>query len=292
MSDTPEVPPAEAEPTEPAPPEPPPPKRRPRLIGPIVLAAIIGFGLLAGAIAYVLEHEPPRGVEPARVAALEDQVGALRQRVEALEKRPAPTPLAAPPASDLRPLEARIAALEQRPAPAPQPPPPAPDLGPLQSRIDTLEHRVGELARLQAAAEALDAGQPLGTWPGAPPALARFANEKPPTIAELRLAFTAAARRAAQESRPKPATGSFAERMWTNIASLVTVREGDRVIVGSPATVVLDAARERLDAGDLAGAVAALDALDAGAAAAMADWRARAQSLLDARAALAQLTRA
>ena len=83
----------------------------------------------------------------------------------------------------------------------------------------------------------------------------------------------------------------MAERIWRQIASLVTVRSGDRVILGAPASVVLDAARERLDAGDLAGTIAALDALDSGAAQAMADWRARAQSLLDARAALASLAR-
>ena len=125
--------------------------------------------------------------------------------------------------------------------------------------------------------------------PGAPPALVRFATEKPPTEGALRLEFAAAARRAADASKPQASNGSLAERMWTRIASLVTVREGNRVLVGAPASTVLDAARERLDAGDLAGAVAALDALDPGAAAAMADWRARAQSLLDARDALAKL---
>jgi len=77
--------------------------------------------------------------------------------------------------------------------------------------------------------------------------------------------------------------------MWAEIASLVTVRAGDRVVVGAPASVVLDAARERVEAGDLAGAVAALDALDPAAAAVMADWKASVQSLLDARAALAKL---
>ena len=82
---------------------------------------------------------------------------------------------------------------------------------------------------------------------------------------------------------------ALGQRMWAEIASLVTVRAGDRVVVGAPASVVLDAARERVEAGDLAGAVAALVALDPAAAAVMADWKARVQSLLDARAALAKL---
>ena len=283
MSDTPEVLPVDPEPTEPAPLE-PPPSRRPRLVAPLVLVGIILLGLLAGAVAYLFTQEPPAGVDPDRVAALESRVGALQQRLDALEKRPAPAPL---PVPDLRPLEARITALEQSPPPAR--PPPAPDLTPLQSRIDALQQRTADLARLQSAALALANGQPLGAWPGAPPALEKFANEKPPTEAELRREFAAAARRAAAASRPQAANGSLGQRMWAEIASLVTVRAGDRVVVGAPASVVLDAARERVEADDLAGAVAALDALDPAAAAVMADWKARVQSLLDARAALAKL---
>jgi hypothetical protein len=69
----------------------------------------------------------------------------------------------------------------------------------------------------------------------------------------------------------------------------VTVRHGDQVLVGDPASVVLAEARAKLVAGDLAGAVAALGKLDAAAAKAIAGWRAQAQSLLDARAALASI---
>ena len=290
MSDTPEVPPAEPEPTEPAPPEPPTP-RRPRLLGALVLAGLLGLGLLAGAVAYLFAQKPPPGVDPARVAALESRVGALQQRLDALEKRPTPPAAPSQPMPDLRPLEARIAALEQRPPPAPAPAPPAPDLTPLQSRIDALQQRIADLAHVQSVALALANGQPLGAWPGAPPALAKFATEKPPTEAELRRDFAAAARRAIDASKPQAAGGSFGQRVLAGIASLVTVRSGDHVIVGAPASVVLDAARERVDAGDLAGAVAALDALDPDAAAVMADWKARAQSLLDARAAVAKLAR-
>ena len=77
--------------------------------------------------------------------------------------------------------------------------------------------------------------------------------------------------------------------MWLQIQSLVTVRDGDRVLSGAPATVVLGHARERLNAGDLGGAVADVERLDAAAAHAMADWHDRARALLAARAALAAL---
>jgi hypothetical protein len=233
------------------------------------------------------------------VSVLEGEVRTLQQRLAQLEQRPPPSPS---PPPDLRPLEARIAALEQRPAAAATAPP---DLAPLLDRITALErhatqadttaaaagNRADRALRIEAASAALAAGQPLGSLPDAPAALTRFATEKPPTLAEIRLAFPAAARRAADASRPATEGQSMAERVWQRIASLVTVRSGEKVILGAPAGVVLDAARERLDAGDLAGAVTALDALDPGAAQVMADWRARAQSLLDARAALASLAR-
>jgi hypothetical protein len=292
---------------EPAKAEPPPLARGYRAVRALPVLGALGFLLLAGALFYLWQQQrtlvQTPGVDPAHVTALEGQVRTLQQRLAQLEQRPPPPPPASPaPPPDLRPLEARIAALEQRPAAAAAP---APDVGPLLDRMDALERRVMQAdteavaaanradraLRIEAAAAALAVGQPLGNLPDAPAALARFAAERPPTEAELRLAFPAAARRAAEASRPAAESQSMAERIWRQIASLVTVRSGDRVILGAPASVVLDAARERLDAGDLAGTIAALDALDSGAAQAMADWRARAQSLLDARAALASLAR-
>jgi hypothetical protein len=52
---------------------------------------------------------------------------------------------------------------------------------------------------------------------------------------------------------------------------------------------VLARAHMALDAGDLAGAVAAVSALSGPAARAVANWRGDAQSLLDARAGLASM---
>ena len=69
----------------------------------------------------------------------------------------------------------------------------------------------------------------------------------------------------------------------------MTVRQGDRVLVGDSAAGVLARARNALDAGDLAGAVAAVSTLSGPPAAAMAGWRADAQAVLDARAGLAAM---
>jgi hypothetical protein len=146
--------------------------------------------------------------------------------------------------------------------------------------------RVARVAQIEAARAALDAGRPLGALPGAPPALARFATTAPPTEAALRLAFPAASRAALAVSRPSTAGQPLLDRLWTRAQNLVTVRQGDRVILGDPAAAPLAKAAARLHAGDLAGAVAALGALEGPAATAMAPWRDQAQAVLAARAAL------
>lgn len=235
----------------------------------------------------------------ARIAQLEQRPAAprvdlepLEQRVAKLEQRQAEPP----PTVDLQPLLARIAALEQRPAQAADPA--------LASRVDALaadqktteqraaaaQSAAARAVRLQEAAAALRDGRPLGTIPNGPPALARFDTQPPPTEAQLRLEFPQAAAAALAASQAPGEGLSLGQQVMRSLESLVTVRQGDRVILGKPASQTLATARLRLDAGDLAGAVAALDALDPPAAAAISGWRDRAQSLLDARAALAMST--
>jgi hypothetical protein len=261
-----------------------------------------------------------------RVDALQRQVDQMRQ---AAQQTPSQDAAAAPPSPpvDLAPLEARIAALEQRPpAPAPAPAPAAPDLGPIEQKLDNVaaeaqqataaqaalgskladlqqqlaaaQAKAGQLAgkansaeRLTQTRVALDDGLPLGTIPDAPPALAKFATVPPPTQAALRLSFPQAAAAAVHASEPGSSGKSLGERMWLRAVSLVTVKQGDRVLVGSPTAEVLGAAQARLDAGDLAGTLKELDRLDGPAAQAMAQWRGQAQALLDARAALDQMAR-
>ena len=159
------------------------------------------------------------------------------------------------------------------------------------SEITALDTRQARTAQLQAAGASLAAGRPLGTIQGAPAALAAFATKPPPTEADLRLSFDQAAAGAHKAGQPYADTQPFLSRMWDRAQSGLVVREGDRVIVGDAVSGVLDHAKRQLDAGDLAGAVTALDGLAGPAAEAMAPWRAQAQSLLDARAALISAAR-
>ena len=151
------------------------------------------------------------------------------------------------------------------------------------------ENRAERLTRVQAALVALDAGEKLGDLPGAPPAIARFAKQAPPTEATLRESFPTAAAHAREVSRPDVSHRSFLERALTRLQQSVTVRQGDDVLVGDPAAGILAEAGEKVEVGDWAGAVISLGKLTGPAADAMKAWVDQASALLAARAALADL---
>lgn len=176
--------------------------------------------------------------------------------------------------------------------------------------IDTLETRLHELEqgagkaegtaqgavrnadraiKLEAALSALQSGEPLGDLPGAPPAVARYATAAPPTEAALRAEFPQVAAAARAASRPDLDQKTFMDRAMARVQQSVTIRRGDRVIVGDPAGGVLARAQEDVANGDLKGALSALASLNGPAAAAAADWVARVHALLDARAGLAAM---
>jgi len=177
-----------------------------------------------------------------------------------------------------------------------------------RGKLDELTHKLGDLAageaklsadsvhttrlgRLVAAEIALESGHPLGTIPDAPPALARFATAAPPTEAGLRLSFTAASQAALQVSVPDTEDKPFLDRVMARLQDfrLITVREGDRVVVGNSAAAVLLRAQVLLAAGDLNGAVETVATLTGPPAEKMASWLADAKSLQEARKALAAL---
>ncbi|MBV8913356.1 MAG: hypothetical protein JOZ05_09990, partial [Acetobacteraceae bacterium] len=158
------------------------------------------------------------------------------------------------------------------------------------STVDAIKGRAERVALLQAASAALAAGQKVPPIPGAPPALARFASEQPPTEASLRQSFETYADQAQKASQPAIMDNrDLGARLWNRAQQVVTVRQGDRVLLGDPIAGVIAHAREALDAGDLAGAVKSLDGLAGPAAAAMKPWVEQARALLDARSAIASM---
>jgi hypothetical protein len=252
-----------------------------------------------------LEQRPAPAVSaPPDLTPIEQQIAALKAQAV----KPAPAP-------DLGPLERRLDAVDKQTGQLPgqlhdlaaQQQALAQQAQALQSGLkdqqDALAAKLPALAQQAASASAaadkadrlvrvltarfaLAAGEPLGSIPDAPPALARFAQAKPPTEAGLRLAFPDAAKAALGASQPETEGKPFGERLWLRAQSLVTVRQGDRVIVGNPAAGILAEAQTRLDAGDLSGAVAAVSSLTGQPAQAMAGWLDQAKALLAARAAL------
>jgi hypothetical protein len=250
-----------------------------------------------------LEQQPqPKPVDlgplQARVAALEKgqqaDLGPLMNRVAALEQRPS---MDASVPGRVDAMSGRIEALSGRLEKA---------VSDLTQRIDAqgkqlaaqehtadkiaaLAERNERLARIQAASAALAAGQPLGDVPNAPPALARFAHADPPTEAKLRLAYPKAERAALAASEPDTGDKPFLARVKARAEELVTVRQGDHVIVGGAAAGILARTRAALDAGDLAGAVAAASTLTGAPAEAMQPWLSDAKALLAARDALATM---
>jgi len=237
---------------------------------------------LAGRVV-ALETRPaaPAGPAPVPTEAINAAIAPLAARLAAIEQRPAPPPAATP--DSVAQLGQRVAALEGRAAATDQTP-----------RIAAVEARVQVVHAATALLQRLSAGEPLGPalalLPSTiepPAALRAFAAAAPPTEAELRRDFATAARAAKLGSTPESGDASIVVRGF--LAGLVTVRRGDEVVLGTGDSAALATAETRLNAGDLAGAVAALAPLTPGAAQAIAPWKARASALLDARAALRSL---
>lgn len=256
-----------------------------------------------------LEQRPP-----VDLTALTHRVDALEARLAAAEARPAAaasdTTAPSPGGTDLAALSDRVDALARQQAQqaantakiaslaaqvsalsANQP-------SDISGKLDDVEQQVGKLAaasdravRLEQVEIALAAGRPLGPIPNAPPALARFATAAPPTEAGLRLAFDKAAPEAMKVSAPDTEGKPFFDRILARLQDfrLLTVREGDHVVIGNSTAAALARARVLLDVGDLNGATQAVASLSGPPAEKMAPWLADATALQSAREALAAL---
>lgn len=237
----------------------------------------------------------------------------LTQRIAALETRPAPQP------SDLGPIEQRIAALEGRPTPR------SPDLGPIEQQLGALGKTTDDLrqsvAALEKAAqaqpatdpkntalalvllqirEAVDLGRPFGAEYQALLAIAGDRRELTAAAAPLaapaengvasRAVLTGRLRQLAPQiaTAEAPAPTGWTAQIAARLRGLVTIRR----VAGSdqsPAEAAVGDAQHKLAAGDLTGAVAALDRLDGAHRAAAEPWLKMAKDRLAVEAALRQV---
>ena len=205
-----------------------------------------------------------------RLGRLEQASGQVQSADEAAQKAQAAD------TQTLASLDARVGRLEQ-------------GEGAAQGAVSGAARDATRAIRLEAAAAALQAGEPLGELPDAPPALARYATVAPPTEAALRAEFPRVAEAARAASQPDVARRSFLDRALARLQQSVVVRQGDHVVVGDPAAGVLARAQASVAAGDLKTAADTLGALTGAAADAVRPWVAQARGLVDARAALATM---
>jgi hypothetical protein len=276
----------------------------------------LGFVVLAGAILYVWQYPnipSDTTADASAIQAVGQRVSDIDSRLTRLEQRPAP---------DLEKITARVDALDGRVADQARL---AARIDALSGRIESLAgreatgldankqqldalatrvaaieskggsleavtKRLDLLARLQQASFALASGRPLGDLPDdAPEPLVRYAHAAPPTEAQLRVRFSRDEQAALAAKQPDENDAPFIGRVWDRAQGLITIRRGDDVVVGNPATVILNRARAALNAGDIAGAVTAVEALKGPPGQTMADWLADAKALLAARSALADM---
>jgi hypothetical protein len=241
------------------------------------------FLLLAAGEAYLWHLIQIQTAEDVQFTALQAQISNLQAQTTRAQPSPDSVTVQADLAVKLATLAAQVNAVQAQMAA---------DHGALSTLqanstdLTKLTARISLLNQLETARMALDAGQPLGNIPNAPPALAQFATTPPPTEAQLRLNFPPAARAAEAASIAGDSKGTYWSRVLARLENFVTIREGAHVLVGAPAAGVISEAGTLLEAGDLAGAVAQLDTLSLGTQQAMSGWLAQAKSLLDARAAL------
>lgn len=268
--------------------------------------------LEAGKLPVRAALEEAEGRSRAAVAAMEAQLQALRAEIAELTDRQAPEP--GVPAAEaarmaariqeqqaqiesqekaLADLTARLAGVEAGATAAPRDAARLLAAGQLAAAVGDGRSYSAEIAAL----DALLAEAPDPATSAALAALRSGAATGVPTGAELRRRLPALAR-AVLAAPTRPGAPDWLERMRMRLTAVVTVRRtADGLPAGGPgpnatADELVALAEARMDAADLAGAVAALERLQGPRAQVAAGWIADARARQAADAALAELRRA
>ncbi len=267
----------------------PPPQKQKSSIWPFL--GLIAFLLLAAGEAYLYKLHQSETSDAAQIAALQSQIATLQQTATQAQSQPQPPSPSLSTSADLAEkfaaLTAQVSAMQTQLAT---------DHGALttvqaaNTNVTQLNAKMTLLNRLESARIALESGQPVGDIPGAPTALAKFAATPPPTLSQLILAYPAAEAAANNASVDKQEKGTIWQQALARVENLVTISNGNHVIVGAPAAAITAQAGEKLNAGDLAGAVAILtNGLSQSTQAALGPWLPNAEALLAARSAIVTL---
>jgi hypothetical protein len=314
---------AAAPPPREAPPAPPPPAAKPRRGGGVVAVLVVAIVVVVGVVGTApfwapllpWRHAAPASDQTAlhataaRLAQLESAVQTLAAAVHAN-------------AGDAATLGQRVAALERRPpAPAGASPQEVAKLqqgmASLGTRLDDTTARLGKMAAVQAAEARPDrtllaalaalraAVAGSGPFDGELAAVTALAQGDAAVVAALKplaapaslglpstallaqrfAATTAPAILRADAVAPPPPGAGWGARILARLRALVVVRRTDGG-GGDAAASAVTRARQALDNGDLAAAVAALKPLRGGPQAAAAPWVAVAQRRLETEGAL------
>lgn len=193
-----------------------------------------------------------------------DDLAALRERVDALDARPEPSPAATP--EELAALADRVAALEGQ-------------LGGFAAAIRARDAlRAGDAEAMAAAAQALEAAG----LEAAPLAAA-------PTLAQLQDGYDAAARAALTATRAAAPQGGTLSGIGAFLADKTRARSvAPRA--GDDPDAIQSRAGAAVEAGDIAGALDELAAMPEAGRAAMAGWLTQAEAWVAAQDALGQIT--
>ncbi|WP_298285807.1 hypothetical protein [Acidocella sp.] len=259
--------------------------------GHAIISALLGTGLvlLGAGEGYLWYTQRAHQADGTQLAILQTQVEDLRTAFAHTAPPPDSLQVQANLAQKLLDLGAQLTALQTQEAA---------DHGQLtqmqanSADLGQLTQRLTLLNALETARLALESGRPLGTIPNAPPALAPYATTPLPTMAQLQETFPAAAEAGLAASVSETGQASVWARVKLRLESLITISNGPHVLFGPPAAAAITQARAALRAGDLQGAVSALQTLPPGTLGAMAPWPAQAQAVLAAQAALIGMAQA
>lgn len=249
---------------------------------------VAGFVVLAGGEGYLFAQQQAHKADKTTLAVLQVEVADLRNN--AARTSPVADLITAQMqlAEKQTMLAAQVAAMQGQVAA---------DHGALAAlqvnaaALSRMTHRMAQLNSLAAARMALDAGQPLGVIPNAPPALAAFADTAPPTLLSLRESFPEAAHEALAASLSDTGKAGFWAKAKLRLEGMMTISDGNHVIFGPPAAATLNQMRTDLSNNDIAKAVAAANQLSPNVQTAMASWLTPARALVAAQTALVDMAR-